>query len=80
MPATVVTPPQVVTQPPTRIVADAADTATLVSTYLTPLIAGLNITPPTGFQAVGLNFRILPNGSSQAFVTWAVIPTPTPSS
>jgi hypothetical protein len=72
---TVVTPS--VTQPAYRIDTTAAGTPGLVSTYLTPILTGLGITPPTGYQVSNFNFTIKPNGSSTATIGWVATPAPT---
>jgi hypothetical protein len=65
---TVITPPTM--QPPTRITTTAAATPALITAYLTPILAGLNITAPTGKQVGSFVFNIANDGSSIATINW----------
>jgi len=64
---------------PTRINSDGPGTASLLETYLAPLLTGLEIATPDGSQVGSFNFRLTFDGDknitgSQAQVNWTAAP------
>lgn len=58
---------------PTSIVSTAPATVTMLSTYLAPLLTGMEITAPTGSKVSGFTFRVNTDGTSVAMVLWTAV-------